>query len=105
MSNHNFINVGYQFAHIDYSEPPFDIKKAVFDASSIGGIIYVHPFLFSSVYKWMNEHIDRPYSIDPHGVGLGMGEIKIVVTDLLQENEFRVMTDLEFLKEFDNGTS
>lgn len=80
---------------------PFDIRKAIYDASKIDGIIYIGISLFDQVYKYCNENIDKPFDIDT--CGFTGGKIKIVATDLLPENGFRVMTKMEFLNEFENG--
>lgn len=92
------INIGNPAQYVGYALPPFDIKKAVYDASSIDGIIYIHHFLFDAVYLYLNQHIDKPFDIDPYGTMIG--SIKIIATDLLPENEYCVITEIEFRKKF-----
>lgn len=94
------IHVCDSFTPIEIAVPPFDIRRAVYDASTIDGIIYIHPLLFDSVYRYASENIDRPWMIDPHGTGISCGRINVVVTDLLPENEYRVMTEKQFQNEF-----
>jgi hypothetical protein len=97
--NIHFVDVDYKLYPIQSAEPPFDMRKAVYDASSIGGNIYVHPLLFSSVYRYITENIDKPYSVDGSAYYM-IGALNIIVTDLIPENEYRVLTELDFIKQY-----
>jgi len=96
------INVGNSIIQVGYAEPPFDMKKAVEDAFRIGGNIYIHPILYDSVFQYITNNIDKPYSVDPNSYYM-VGAMNIVVTDLLPENEFRVLTTSDFKNKYEKG--
>lgn len=96
----NFIDVEYKIYPIEVAEPPFDMRKAVYDASIIDGNIYIHPLLFSSIYRYITENIDKPYTVDGSAYYM-IGALNIVVTDLIPENEYCVLTEKQFNEKYD----